>query len=242
MSMNLDPRRREILRLMGVDVWAERGAEPAAENEVISVLDVETGVQIGPQPSISAEISSTSLADISTSVANCQRCGLEKTRNKTVFGAGNARADWLFVGEAPGMHEDQQGLPFVGRAGQLLTRMIAALNHEREEVYIANVLKCRPPNNRDPQPDEINQCEPYLHQQIELITPKVIVALGRVSAQALLKSTQPLGRMRGKVYSYGPQSTPLIVTYHPAYLLRNPIDKRKTWEDLLLAQAIMNKG
>ncbi len=239
----LDPRKREILRLMGIDVWTERKAEIAAVNGATPLIDAEEKVSIEPQvPVASTPGNADSLTNISVSVANCHRCGLEQTRNKTVFGSGNPQADWLFVGEAPGMHEDQKGQPFVGRAGQLLSRMIAALNYKREEVYIANVLKCRPPNNRDPLPDEINHCEPYLHQQIELISPKVIVALGRISAQALLKSTQTLGRMRGKVYHYGPQNTPLIVTYHPAYLLRNPIDKRKTWEDLLLAQATVNKG
>ncbi len=158
-----------------------------------------------------------------------------------MFGCGNPGADWLFLGEAPGQHEDLQGQPFVGRAGQLLDRMIAALGMEREQVFIANVLKCRPPNNRDPLPAKIEQCEPYLHRQLAQIKPKVIVALGRISAQALLKTGEPLGKLRGRGYQYGPDNFPLVVTYHPAYLLRSPEQKTRAWVDLWQAKSIVGR-
>ncbi len=183
---------------------------------------------------LSAE-SSSSLSDLRKEVSECRRCGLAKTRNLTVFGEGLEQADWLFIGEAPGQQEDRKGEPFVGRAGQLLNQMIRALGMNRADVYIANTLKCRPPNNRDPSPEELKACEPYLTAQIRLVQPKVIVALGRVSAQALLESTLPLGKLRGSVHQFGVDRTPLIATYHPAYLLRNPADKQKVWQDLLLA-------
>ena len=179
-----------------------------------------------------------SLAPIEREVSACRKCELHHSRTHTVFGCGNPDADWLFVGEAPGQHEDLQGQPFVGRAGKLLDMMIAALGMEREQVFIANVLKCRPPGNRDPQPQEIEQCEPYLHRQLARIRPKVIVALGRISAQALLKTDEPLGKLRGRVHQYGADNIPLVATYHPAYLLRSPEQKAKAWEDLWRARAI----
>ena len=179
-----------------------------------------------------------SLAPIEREVSACRKCELHQSRTHTVFGCGNPDADWLFVGEAPGQHEDLQGQPFVGRAGKLLDMMIAALGMEREQVFIANVLKCRPPGNRDPQPREIEQCEPYLHRQLARIRPKVIVALGRISAQALLKTDEPLGKLRGRVHQYGADNIPLVATYHPAYLLRSPEQKAKAWEDLWRARAI----
>lgn len=147
----------------------------------------------------------------------------------------------MFVGEAPGFEEDRQGLPFVGRAGQLLNAMLFALGLERGQVYIANVLKCRPPNNRDPMGEEVLCCETYLHRQVELIQPKLIVALGRFAAQSLLKTTQSIGKLRKQRFQYGDTEIPLIVTYHPAYLLRSPMEKRKAWEDLCMALAIMEK-
>jgi DNA polymerase len=168
-------------------------------------------------------------------VAECTACELAASRTHTVFGEGSDQADWLFIGEAPGQQEDRQGKPFVGRAGGLLTQMIRALDKTREQVFIMNTLKCRPPGNRDPLPAELKACEPFLLKQIQLIQPKVIVALGKTSAQALLNSDQALGKLRGQVYQYGPDNIPLIVSYHPAYLLRQPADKGKVWADLLLA-------
>jgi DNA polymerase len=169
-------------------------------------------------------------------VSACTRCTLHQTRTQTVFGVGNVRARWMFVGEAPGAHEDRQGEPFVGRAGQLLNSMLKALGFAREDVYIANVLKCRPPGNRDPKPEEAAQCRGYLERQIELVSPGLVVAVGRIAAQNLLATDTALARLRGKVHGLGSRGWPLIVTYHPAYLLRSPAEKRKAWQDLLFAK------
>ena len=171
-------------------------------------------------------------------VASCTDCPLHAKRKKTVFGVGDEAAEWLFVGEGPGADEDAQGEPFVGQAGKLLDNMLAAISLKRgANVYIANILKCRPPGNRNPEPHEALQCEPYLHRQIELLRPKLIIALGRVAAANLLASEASVASMRGKIHRY--RGIPLIVTYHPAYLLRNLTDKAKAWEDLLFAVRTM---
>ena len=176
------------------------------------------------------------LALLGAEARACQKCGLAQTRRSVVFGSGRADADLVFVGEAPGAEEDRQGVPFVGAAGQLLTRMIEAMGFEREDVYIANIVKCRPPNNRDPKPDEIAACRPYLERQLELIAPVVICTLGRFAAQTLLETTESIGRLRGRVFDrYGAAVVP---TYHPAALLRNPQWKRPTWEDLKLVRKL----
>ncbi len=175
-------------------------------------------------------------------VAGCTLCNLHRTRTQTVFGVGSQTADWLFIGEAPGRDEDAQGEPFVGRAGQLLNNMLRAIGFSREQVYIANILKCRPPKNRDPRPEEAQACEPYLQRQIAMLRPKVIVALGRIAAQNLLHTDMPIGKMRGKRYTYADTGIPVRVTYHPAYLLRSPGEKRKAWQDLLLAQKMVKGG
>ncbi len=211
MSMpSLTPRRKQYLHVMGVQTWEPLGESSPAE-----------------------------WAQLRRQVCECALCDLCKTRTQTVFGNGNQAADWMFVGEAPGAEEDRQGLAFVGRAGQLLTAMIAALGMQREQVYIANVLKCRPPQNRDPMGREVQRCEPYLHRQVALVRPKIIVALGRFAAQSLLKTTRPIGKLRGEVFEYEDTGIPLLVTYHPAYLLRNPVDKRKVWLDLCLAKKVV---
>ncbi|HXO29986.1 MAG TPA: uracil-DNA glycosylase, partial [Thermoanaerobaculia bacterium] len=163
-------------------------------------------------------------------VAACRRCRLCEGRQKTVFGSGDPHADLMFIGEGPGAEEDRQGLPFVGRAGELLTRIIEAIGMTRDQVYIANIVKCRPPGNRDPQPDEVAACRPYLERQIALVRPRLLVALGRIAAQALLGNDLPIGRMRGQWFEV--LGVPLMVTYHPAALLRNPALKRPTWEDM----------
>ena len=163
-------------------------------------------------------------------ICECTKCRLGATRTKFVFGVGNPNADVMVIGEAPGADEDKQGEPFVGRAGQLLNKILEAINFKREEVYIANILKCRPPENRRPHPDEVEQCEPYLWKQIELIRPKFILALGLTAAQTLLKTTESLTQLRASVHDY--HGVPLYVTYHPAALLRNPEWKRPTWEDV----------
>ena len=171
-----------------------------------------------------------SLDDLKKPVLRCKRCPLEKTRTNVVFGEGNPKASLMFVGEAPGADEDEQGRPFVGRAGQLLTKIIEAMGLKREDVYIANILKCRPPENRNPLPAEIAYCSPYLIRQVELIKPKVICALGKFSAQTLLATETPISKLRGNFYDY--HGTKLMPTYHPAYLLRNPGEKKTVWEDM----------
>lgn len=176
------------------------------------------------------------LALLEKQVAACSACALYEGRTKTVFGVGNKNANLMIIGEAPGFHEDQQGEPFVGRAGQLLTSMLQAIAMTREDVFIANILKCRPPNNRDPLPDEVNQCTPFLNAQIELVQPRLLLAVGRIAAHYLLKTKNSLESLRQKIHTYGDKQIRLIVTYHPAYLLRNPIDKKKALIDLQFVQ------
>ncbi len=183
-----------------------------------------------PEPAKSPELSGD-LKSLCQTAAACTQCGLlAKSRTQVVFGSGNPNAKLMFVGEAPGRDEDLQGLPFVGAAGQLLTKIIASIGLDRNEVYIANVLKCRPPNNRPPKPDEIANCEPYLKQQIELIRPKIICCLGTFAAQTVLKTTTSISRLRGSFHDFG--NSKLLCTFHPAYLLRNPAEKRSVWEDM----------
>jgi uracil-DNA glycosylase family 4 len=175
---------------------------------------------------------SKSLDDFYHRIKNCTKCPLGQTRNNFVFGAGNPQADLMLIGEAPGREEDLQGEPFVGAAGKLLNKMLAAINFKREDVFIANILKCRPPENRDPRPDEIETCKPYLLQQIDLIQPKLILALGRISAQVLLETKSSLGQLRGRFHDWN--GIKFFVTYHPAALLRYQQYKRPAWEDLQL--------
>jgi uracil-DNA glycosylase family 4 len=227
--------RQQYLDAMGVTRWVPRaataprlaGSTPAVTSPAVPLAS----------PIATADGSAAIWSGLEAAVRACTRCALHAMRTQTVFGAGDRRARWMFIGEAPGADEDRQGEPFVGRAGQLLNAILFAMGLKREEVYIANILKCRPPGNRDPQPEEVAQCEPYLLRQIELIRPALIVALGRHAAHSLLKTEVPLARLRGQRLSY--HGTPLIVTYHPAYLLRNPADKRKAWDDLRLAMKIM---
>ncbi len=183
-----------------------------------------------------ATIAGMGWEELAAAVRECTACGLCATRTQTVFGVGNRQADWLVIGEAPGADEDRQGEPFVGRAGKLLNPMLLAVGLKREQVYIANVLKCRPPENRDPTPDEAAQCRPFLNRQIALIRPRLVLAVGRIAAQSLLATDTPIGKLRGRVHRLGPARVPLVVTYHPAYLLRSPREKRKVWDDLRLAR------
>jgi len=177
-----------------------------------------------------------------TQVSGCTHCELCQSRTQTVFGVGNRAAGLLVIGEAPGAEEDRRGEPFVGRAGQLLNSMLRAVGQSRDSVYIANVLKCRPPGNRDPTPAEVACCLPYLQQQIELLSPRVILVVGRIAAQNLLGTTETVGRLRGRMHRLGARGTPLIVTYHPAYLLRSPGEKRRAWSDLKLARAALREA
>lgn len=224
-------RRRQYLEAMGIQTWVERGSPSptAAVAEPASAYPDRGAGEAG------GDIARLDWDALQQRVAGCALCGLEKTRTQTVFGVGSREAQWMVVGEAPGADEDKQGEPFVGRAGQLLNEMLWALGLERGAVYIANVLKCRPPGNRDPNPDEVACCEPYLKRQVALIQPKLILAVGRIAAQNLLKTDTRIGALRGRAHRYADTGIPLVVTYHPAYLLRSPLEKRKAWDDLQLA-------
>ena len=177
---------------------------------------------------------------LEAAVAACTACPLHRSRNRTVFGAGARDADWMVIGEGPGANEDRQGEPFVGRAGRLLDAMLVALGLAREEVFITNTVKCRPPGNRDPEPEETERCGPFLDRQIELLAPRVILVVGRIAARTVLGTDAPLARLRGREHRYprGPRPVPVVATYHPAYLLRTPLAKRAAWEDLCLARSI----
>lgn len=249
--MGLSPRQRRILADMGIPVWRRREV-PAAGPETEATGNDPASSSPGAPRAVSRETPPTagkeaepvplaqeSWEALESRVRGCTVCTqLAAARTQTVFGVGDPAARWFFVGEAPGAEEDRRGEPFVGRAGQLLDNMLAALGIDRtREVFIANVLKCRPPGNRDPRPEEAVACRGFLDRQIALIQPQVIVALGRIAAQSLLDSDEPLGRLRSRQHRY--QEVPLIVTYHPAYLLRRPMDKAKSWQDLLQARACL---
>lgn len=190
----------------------------------------ETPAPVKKSPVVESWSSASDIVDLNKQICNCLKCALGKTRTKFVFGVGNPNADLMVIGEAPGADEDAQGIPFVGRAGQLLTKILEAIQFKREEVYIANILKCRPPDNRKPNPDEVEQCEPYLIKQIELIKPKLILCVGLTAAHTLLKTDESLTSLRASVHNY--HGVPTFVTYHPAALLRNPNWKKPTWEDV----------
>ncbi len=235
----MDPRRLHYLDAMGIQAWERRvpavpgrdeGRDTSSEEPVSSFL--------GTRPSFlggaANEVAGLDWAALQQRVQACTQCAeLAASRTQTVFGVGNRQADLLVIGEAPGADEDAQGEPFVGRAGQLLNAMLLAIGLPRPQVFIANVLKCRPPGNRDPRPEEAANCAPFLRRQIELIRPRLILAVGRIAAQNLLQTDMPIGKLRGRVHRFG--DLPLVVTYHPAYLLRSPAEKRRAWDDLRLA-------
>ena len=215
--------QHRILRAMDIPVWVTRDIE---ENSAGSDQDV-------PGQDINAIWDG-----LEREVAGCTQCQLHRTRTQTVFGVGNRTAQWMIIGEAPGADEDRQGEPFVGKAGLLLNQMLRAVGLARSDVYIANILKCRPPGNRDPEPVEVDACSAHLKRQIELIRPGLILAVGRIAAQNLLDQNQPVGKLRGIVHEFGASKIPVVVTYHPAYLLRSPGQKRKAWSDLCLARRV----
>jgi len=202
--------------------------------QALELIPWEQRLQIPAPPS-------TDWQHLKQCVQACTACSLHQTRTQTVFGVGNTQADLMIIGEAPGFYEDKQGEPFVGRAGQLLTSMIRAIGLERNQVYIANILKCRPPENRDPLPDEVSKCTPFLNQQIELVQPKLLLAVGRIASHYLLNTKSSLESLRNKLHTYGTINIPLIVTFHPAYLLRNPADKKKAWMDLIWTQRTLRE-
>ena len=218
--------RHEYLKAMGVQRWVARDRGDGVTEECLPG-QASAGVEPVVQDWLALE----------AQVSSCNKCQLHESRTQTVFGTGNRDADWLIIGEAPGAEEDRQGEPFVGRAGKLLTEMLFAAGLQRADVYIANILKCRPPANRDPASDEVACCHTYLQQQIALIQPQLILVVGRIAAHNLLQTDLQLGRLRGKVHHYGDTNIPVIVTYHPAYLLRSPLEKRKVWSDLQFAKS-----
>ena len=222
------------LEAIGIDLWVSRrdsGASAAAGRAPSAAASER---DLAPPGESAARWEA-----LRSEVLQCTRCPLHLTRTQGVFGVGPQRADWLVIGEAPGAEEDRRGEPFVGAAGQLLDAMLRAIGLDRRtNVYIANVLKSRPPGNRDPRPEEVAACLPYLVRQIALLQPKIMLAVGRIAAQNLLATNVPLGRLRGQVHRFGELNTPLVVTYHPAYLLRTPADKRKAWEDLKFARSV----
>jgi len=228
-NMSAENRRREYLKALDIDVYTLRGQDSTAE----------------AAESNAAESGDVLLLDWDTlqkTVASCERCSLHESRTQTVFGVGSQNADWMIIGEAPGAEEDRRGEPFVGRAGKLLDEMLRALELDREAVFIANILKCRPPNNRDPSSEETTACRRYLDRQIALVSPKIVLAVGRIAAQYLLATDAPLGRLRQQKHTLDDGQLPVVVTYHPAYLLRSPLQKRKVWEDLCLARQIMKES
>ena len=223
-------RRRDYLQTLGIELWLPRA--PAVQVPAPQASAAPPAAVVAPPPA-----SGDGWQQLRREVLECTRCALHLSRTQGVFGVGPERCDWLVIGEAPGVEEDRRGEPFVGAAGQLLDAMLKAIGLDRRSnVYIANVLKSRPPGNRDPKPEEVAACLPYLQAQIELLRPKLMLAVGRIAARSLLGTDAPLGRLRGQVHRFG--DTPLIVTYHPAYLLRTPAEKRKAWEDLKFARSV----
>ncbi len=226
--MPAEAERRAYLEALEVDIWTLRGS---ASDEKAATTD-DDSLQ---------ESKIVSWSELRDKVSACTLCSLHRTRTQTVFGVGSESADWMIIGEAPGAEEDRRGDPFVGRAGKLLDEMLRAVGLVRDSVFIANLLKCRPPNNRDPTVDEAASCRAYLDRQIALLSPKLILVVGRIAAQHLLETDAPLGRLRGQKHYLNNGQLPVVVTYHPAYLLRSPTQKRKAWQDLCLARQIVNE-
>ena len=260
--MRWTERQRAMLREMGVRVWspavpadtAETNADTTGDSTAAAATAATAATTTTTTTVARADVRADARADVAAlgwpelraAVAGCTACALCERRTQTVFGVGHERAHWMVVGEAPGEHEDRQGEPFVGKSGQLLDNMLRAVGLARNEgpaetrVYIANAVKCRPPGNRNPAPEELAACEGFLIRQVQLVQPKIILAMGRFAVQSLLRSTEPIGRLRGKVHRY--RGVPLIVTYHPAYLLRNLDEKARAWDDLCLAVETLRAG
>jgi uracil-DNA glycosylase len=236
----MDSRRLAYLKALEIDVWERRDAVARAPVAQPTIPQIDTPpAAVAPvaapiEADSDAAVGKMGWDELATAVRSCTKCPLHATRTNGVFGVGDRGARWLIIGEAPGADEDKQGEPFVGRAGQLLNSMLKAIGLAREQVFIANILKSRPPNNRDPKPEEVRACIPYLYRQIELIDPTLILCVGRIAAQTLLAVETPIGKLRGTVHRIV-GNRPMVVTYHPAYLLRSPVEKRKSWADLLLA-------
>jgi DNA polymerase len=249
-----EQRRRDYLKAMGITLWQQRGRvapvveapEPPPTQEVPQPPPVVSAAEEPPveaRPNAGrSDVMGLEWPALRDRVRDCRACELRAGCTQTVFGVGNTQADLLVIGEAPGADEDRQGEPFVGKAGQLLNAMLLAMGYKRESVFIANIVKCRPPDNRDPHAQEALRCEPYLLRQIELIQPRMILAVGRIAAQNLLKTDIAVGKLRGRVHAFGERRIPLVVTYHPAYLLRSPEQKGRAWQDLQLALSGLREG
>ncbi len=243
-------RREQYLEALGIDLWVRRGAAaplPVAPAPAAASAPAPAPAAAPPRaappplavtrtPAVAPLPADDTWERLRAEVAACTKCALAAGRTQTVFGVGDTAARWLVIGEAPGEQEDLRGEPFVGAAGQLLDKMLLAIDLPRASVFIANILKCRPPGNRDPRPEEVGCCQPYLARQIALLRPALILCVGRIAAQTLLATDTPIGRLRGQVHRFGALQTPLVVTYHPSYLLRSPGEKRKAWEDLKFAR------
>ena len=241
----MDRRQSAILDVMEITRWVSREGsladlsadlrQDSVDQPAALIESAESEIATASAPNSQFQIEEADWESLENAICVCTRCDLHQQRTYAVVGTGNRKASWLIIGEAPGEQEDLQGEPFVGRAGVLLNNMLKAVGLDRTAVYIANVVKCRPPGNRDPQPGETSTCYPYLQRQIALIQPDLILLIGRIAAQNLLKTDTAVGRLRGKVHYLAESNIPMVVTYHPAYLLRRPSEKRKTWEDLKLA-------
>lgn len=246
----------KYLDSLGIPIWVPRDFTCESADEIdapaqtVSDVDNSSITRDEPAETINLtgstmdtltmdDVGSMSWSDLNQAVAECQACELHTGRTQTVFGTGNQNASLMVIGEAPGADEDAQGEPFVGRAGQLLDLMIKSIGYPRPDVYIANIVKCRPPDNRNPRDEEALQCIQYLHRQVALVKPKAILAVGKIAAQNLLQSDLPVGKMRGNQYHYALMNIPVIVTYHPAYLLRSPREKAKVWQDLKLVRELL---
>lgn len=245
-QLALTPQQQAYLSTMGVTVWVDQSAPEVVEPERLTSDQSVAGSIAAARSSDghshagALDINSLDWIDLADQVSVCTACELHTGRTHAVFGVGDQQAELMIVGEAPGADEDRQGEPFVGRAGQLLNEMLRAIGLQRQTVYIANILKCRPPNNRDPKAEEAEKCMAYLYRQIALLQPKLIVAVGRIAAQRLLKTDTALSRLRNKVHVLNETQTPFITTYHPAYLLRSPLEKRKAWQDLLFMKKTLD--
>jgi DNA polymerase len=239
----LDERRKRYLDAMGVPLYIRRKPAAGGVTDALTVPPAPasgTDISRGREDLYPDEVEKLGWEALKARVAGCTACELHRGRHNTVFGVGNEGADLMVVGEAPGADEDRQGEPFVGRAGQLLNAMLRAIGFERGDVYIANILKCRPPANRNPVAAEVACCLPFLARQIELVRPRLILSVGGVSAHNLLDTEEPVGRLRGRVHAFGPARIPVVVSYHPAYLLRKPGEKAKAWQDLLAARRLLD--
>lgn len=245
--MGLSSRKKQMLKTMGIPVWNSHRHLPGERipelinNETFSTNETAEFLQVATPSSVAPVRDLSDWKRIQQEVQICTACSLHETRSNTVFGVGDNTTDLMIIGEAPGQDEDKQGEPFVGPAGLLLTQMLLSIGFSRERVFIANILKCRPPNNRDPRVDEVSKCADFLRRQIEWIQPKIILSIGRVSAQSLLKKDDAVGKLRGRVHQHPELNIPIVVTYHPAYLLRSPQEKTKSWQDLLMVKKLLQE-